>query len=520
MNVKIKFPTFSKKRLQVSGEFRTKILAAAVAGNIIEEYDVGMAHIIIADNGEKNMYLIQEPPLTEEEQELYALIMESLYYSLHPVETEKMESYVDQFIWQAAEDLAAVEEVKKSYTSLKYYITRDSIGYGIIDVLVRDDDIEEISCEGFARPIAVIHRRYPQFGWLDTNIQFDDEPSLQKYVQRIVQKSGKAITTSVPFVDAITKENNRLAATLSNEISMPGSTFDLRKFPKEPLSISHLLSSNTLSPLLAAYYWLILEEKGFVLVIGPTASGKTTTMNSLITLIDPAAKIVTVEETPELVVPHLHWERLHTRTSYSAMSDRRFDINLFDLTRLSLRLRPDYLIVGEARGEEISTLFQAASTGHGALSSFHADSPEAALVRMGAPPLNVGKASQLLVWSLLSMNRIRRDDGSIVRRALVSKEMNNMTGELIDIFRWNGKEDKILPDDPAEVAKKSYRLKVIASLKGWGEDDIAEELSLKAKYLDDMVRSGLYKYADVTSAIQKFYRERYSSMVRNGAKES
>ncbi|MDG7040465.1 MAG: type II/IV secretion system ATPase subunit [Nitrososphaerota archaeon] len=503
----VKLP-FAANKTPQSLAFRTRPLTAAVLGTIIEEYDVGMAHVMIVDSGEKRVYLIQEPPLSEADQGLYSLLMESLYYSLKPIETEDPAAYLDQFIWQAAEDLGAVEEVKRSYSSLKYYIFRDSVGYGLIDTLVRDDDIEEISCEGAGKAVAVVHRRYPQFDWLDTNVQFEDEEALKKFVQRLVQKAGKAITTSVPFVDAITKENHRLAATLSNEISLPGSTFDMRKFPKEPLSIGHLLAARTISPLLAAYYWMIMEEKGFVLVIGPTASGKTTTMNALITLINPGLKIATVEETPELLIPQEHWERLHSRTSYSATADTRYDVDLFDLAKLTLRLRPDYIVVGETRGEEISTLFQAASTGHGALSSFHADSPEAALVRMAAPPLNVGTASLILMWSLLMMNRIRMNDGSVVRRALVSKEVG-MRGELLDMFKWNPKEDLILPTDPMEVAKKSYRLQTVANLKGWSADELAAELAGRAKYLSDIVRSGAYKYADVSAAIQRFYREKY-----------
>ncbi|MDG7040755.1 MAG: type II/IV secretion system ATPase subunit [Nitrososphaerota archaeon] len=503
-----KLPFATKKPRSRPFTFRTRPLTAVVLGTIIDEYDVGMAHVVVSDSGEKHTYSVQEPPLSETEQDLYSLLMESLYYSLKPIETEDPTAYVDQFIWQAAEDLGAVEEVKISYNSLKYYIMRDSVGYGVVDVLVRDDDIEEISCEGFGVPLAVVHRRYPQFDWLDTNIVFDDEETLKKYVQRLVQKTGKAITTSVPFVDAVTRENHRLAATLSNEISLPGSTFDIRKFPKEPLSIGHLLAARTISALLAAYYWMIMEEKGFVLVIGPTASGKTTTMNALITLINPGLKIATVEETPELLIPQEHWERLHSRTSYSATADNRYDVDLFDLAKLTLRLRPDYIVVGEARGEEISTLFQAASTGHGALSSFHADSPEAALVRMAAPPLNVGTASLMLMWSLLMMNRIRMNDGSVVRRALVSKEVE-MKGELIDMFRWSPKEDTILPADPLEIAQKSYRLQAVAALKGWSVDALAAELAGRAKYLSNIVRSGAYKYADVSAAIHRFYREKY-----------
>ena len=400
--------------MRPSPEYRVRpITVSIIPGSPLEEYDVGEAHVVIADDGERFLYLVEEPALNERDQELYGMIMEALYYSMRPVETRDLMAHIDGFVWQAAEDLGIVEEVKGSWPRLRYYIRRDSLGYGVIDVPMRDPLLEEVSCTGPGRPVAVVHREHPEAGWLDTNIEFGGDEELSRFVQRLVQRTGRSVTIARPMVDAMTPEGHRIAVTLRSEISLPGSTFSIRKFTQEPLTITHLIARGTLSPLMASYLWIVLEHRGFTFVVGATSSGKTTMMNALLGMLDPRAKIATIEETPELQIPHTHWERLVSRTSYMGGG---FDVGLFDLTKLALRLRPDYIVVGEARGEEIQALFQAAASGHGTLSSFHSDSPRGALVRMGAPPLNVGVAAQMLIWAFAVMNRVRLPGGEVVRR--------------------------------------------------------------------------------------------------------
>jgi flagellar protein FlaI len=513
----MKLPSFSlpfvKKRVgggaqRVSNAYPVRpLLPTVIVGDIIGEYDVGLAHVVLSDFNGKGMYTVREPALNEAEQNIYSLLMEALYYSLNPIEAGDPVQYIEQTIWRVAEEMSMVDEVTKSHDALLYYIRRDSVGYGVADVLMVDDDVEEISCTSFELPVNIVHRKQSGYDWMVTNVKYNSEDELQKYVQRLVQKAGKAITTAVPFMDAMTKEGHRLAATLGNEISLPGSSWDVRKFPKEPLSIGNLILSRTISPLMAAYYWLLVEAKGFVMVVGPMATGKSTAAGSLISLIPPDDKVVTIEDTPELMVPHAQWERLKTRTSYSA-TENKFDIDLFGLTKLSMRLRPDYVIVGEARGEEISTLFQAAAIGHGAISTIHGDSPEAAIVRMSAQPLNVGKASQMLVWSYLMMNRIRLDTGLVVRRAITSKEVLQ-DGTLREIFSWDARTDEISPVDAGEIVKRSYRLHSVANLKGWSQDRVGEELNERATCLQDAVMKGKYHYREIAEVITEFYRKKY-----------
>jgi len=508
----IRLPVLKRKAHAPTAKiaFRLMPLIAVVRGNVIDKYNVGQASVLIVDEGGRGRYIISEPEMSEEEQSIYSLLMEYLYYSLKPaVAVDDPGRYVEKYIWDAAGDLGIVDAVSRSFQKYKYYISRDAFGYGLINVPMNDPYVEEISCEGYDKPVAVIHRKYTEYDWLDTNIKFGSEDVLRSFVQRLAQRCGKSVTVAVPFTDAMTKEGHRIAVTFSGEVSLPGSSFDIRRFPEEPFTIGHIVKFGTMSPLMAAYYWLLVENKGFVMIIGPMGSGKTSMINSLVTMISPTMKICTIEDTPELRLPHVHWERLKARHTYS-ITETKFDVSLMDLTKLSMRFRPDYIIVGEVRGEEIRALVQAAATGHGCITSFHAESPEAAIVRMQSPPMDVALGGIMLVWNFLLMNRVRREDGRIVRRALVSKELVPSVNEirLSTVFEWDARTDTFMPDEPYEVVRKSYRLKEISRLTGWSEDDIAGELEERSAFIKKAVEDGKIAFSEFSAVIGEFYSKR------------
>lgn len=277
--------------------FRAEPLVAAFKGEVREKYQVDQALVFIVDEGGRGFYLISEPELTVEEQRIYSLLMENLYFSMKPAaKIEDPMQYVEGFIWDAAEELGILNSVERSFQKFKYYITRDAFGYGLLQAPMMDPDVEEISCTGYGRPVTVIHRRYTEYDWLDTNIVFQSEDALKNFVQRMAQRIGKSLTTAIPFADAMSREGHRIAMTFSDEVTLPGSTLCIRKFPEQPLSIAHLISFNTLTPLMAAYLWLIMEYRGFIMVLGPMASGKTTLMNSILTMINPTLKIASIED--------------------------------------------------------------------------------------------------------------------------------------------------------------------------------------------------------------------------------
>lgn len=1002
--------------------FRAEPLVAAFQGEVLDKYPVEQAAVFVAEREGRGLYLVSEPELTAEEQRVYSLLMESLYYSMKPAaKIEDPMKYVESFIWDAAEDLGLVDAVQKSFQKLKYYVSRDAFGYGPLHVAMMDPDIEEISVTSYATPVNVIHRRFTQYDWLETNITFGSEDSLRNYVQRLAQRAGKSVTVAIPFTDAMTREGHRIAVTFADEVTLPGSTIAIRKFPETPLSMAHLLKFKTLTPLLAAYFWLLTEYKGFIMTLGAMSSGKsvagsepvlatvngipvcttfddlwqmtpsatlddgsmvlknpggtavfglsscecrlvephlfirhnfkgkgariilkdgrevtttcdhslvvlsedgelkvktpfdlcegdmlpvadrlnlperdvtlpellhalaedprlfvetwaiseaveklrtrlgskeavakaiglktasclrqrkirlkvalkawleagnlpadvtisdikgsclfrlletvldtqfakllgyciadgyndrgkhyvislksperlqdiiescrslgfrpcffkpkgrvpkivlptapsavierlgcgrdagskslpsiyfrmrkewkrqllrayfgsdggvegfgsvhattksfalsrqlmlallefgiharrrwrivngtryyeviipsyfaeefaenigftqrskatrleaetkrkrlicnhfhtvpncllrrnmdevrelaksyklfdknvldgyavskkcllkvlkeadperrlknlwnmaesnvvwvplkcveqadlegyvydfstpsetfmagdgilvhnTTFTNALLTMIDPVMKIATIEDTCELRIPHQSWQRFKARRTYS-ITEAKFDVDLMDLVKLSLRYRPDYIVVGEVRGEEVRALVQGAALGHGALCTLHAESPEAALVRMRSPPMDVAEGGLMLIWCFALLGRVRMPDGTVARRVLEATEVEPKDGKLTlkRVFTWNARSDTFTPESAGDVVKRSYRLETVKRLTGWTDSELAAELNRRAEYLAKAVEEGKLNYPDFAEAVRRFY---------------
>ena len=508
----MKLPFFRLKAKDSVGKaedlrFRVEPLAAVVQGEVLDKYEVDQATVFVKELDGRGFYIVGEPEFSPEEQRIYSLLVESLFYSLRPAaRLEDPLKYVEGFIWEAAEDLGIVKVVQEGFQKYRYYISRDAFSYGPIHVPMTDPDVEEISCTGYGTPVTIIHRRFTEYDWLDTNVAFQSEDSLRNFVQRLAQRTGKSATVAIPFTDAMSREGHRLAVTFADEVTLPGSTFCIRKFPESPLSMAHLLGFGTLTPLLAAYLWLLVEYRGFVMVLGPMGSGKTTLGNALLTMISPTLKIATIEDTPELRLPHPSWQRFKARHTYS-ITEAKYDIDLQDLVKLSLRYRPDYIVVGEVRGEEIRALIQGAALGHGCVCTFHAEGPEAALVRMRSPPMDVQEGGLMLIWGFALLNRVKTAEGKVVRRVLEATEVEPKDGKLSlrRVFTWDARTDGFTPTSAEEVVKRSYRLNAVMRLTGWDEGELADELSRRAKYLGKVVDGGMLSYPEFSEAIRRFY---------------
>ncbi len=506
-NFKIPWTRKTEKAIITDLRFRAEPLAAAFQGEILDKYLVDQATVFVVDQEGKGLYIVGEPEMNPEEQRVYSLLMENLFFTLKPI--AKMEDplkYVEGFMWDAAEELGVVEAVQRSFQKYRYFITRDAFGYGQIHVPMNDPNIEEISCTGFGKPVTAIHRQFSEYDWLETNVIYSSEDLLKNFVQKLAQRTGQSVTVAIPFSDSMTKEGHRLAVTFTNEVTLPGSTFCIRKFPESPLSMAHLLKYKTLTPLMAAYFWLLIDYRSYIMVLGPMGSGKTSLLNSLLTMIDPILKIATIEDTPECRIPHSGWQRFKARHTYS-ITESRYDIDLFDLVKLSLRYRPDYIVVGEVRGEEIKALTQAASLGHGSLATFHAESPEAALVRMRSPPMEVSEGGLMLIGCFALLNRVRTSEGKVVRRVLEAVEVEPQDHELSlkRIFTWNARTDTFTPQTAEETVSQSSKLKMITKLTGWTNDELVGELNHRAQYLEQVVEEGKLDYNVFSEAIRKFY---------------
>ncbi len=471
------------------------------------EYNIGQAKVKITIQPPPPKYYVVEPSLSEEGKKLFQQILEELYLSLTYEEAQDPEK-----IMRHAERIAAVlkslDLFRREREAFRYLLLREIQGYGVLDVLFRDPYVEEISIEGPGIPVSIIHKEVPGARWIDTNIVFNNDDELNSYLTWISQKVGVVPSTAFPIVEYALPEGHRVIVFFGREVTGRGPGMTVRKFPEEPFTAPKLLAYGTMSPLMMAYLWLFVENKAFMFIIGEMASGKTTTLQSLLTLVPVDSKIVTIEDTPELRLPHTHWQPLYTRTSFAASeSSTRTEIGLMQLLKASLRTRADYVIVGEARGAEVQYLVQAAAMGQGSMSTFHAGSAHEALVRLRSPPLSVQESFLALIWAIVLMRRVLSPQGKWVRRAVKIWEIVlTETGvEPLEMFSWDPTTDTFTPDDPEEVIRRSYRLKMLAEIRGWSEDELLEQLTIRMKFLQKLLEEGIIDFERASKKMLEFY---------------
>ncbi|MGC8558674.1 MAG: type II/IV secretion system ATPase subunit, partial [Nitrososphaeria archaeon] len=332
-------------------------------------------------NGEIKYYVI-EPALLPEDiamlEEAKKLIFEKFPFTTGP----KLETYNKMVKFLDSE----FQKRKKNFNSEKlgYYIMRDMLGYGKIEPMLHDVDVEDISCNGAGLPVYVWHRFYES---IPSNVTFSTKDELDAFALRLAYICGKSVSYSNPMLDASLPEGHRLQLTFGSDVAGRGTNFTIRKFKYDPITVVDLINFGTISPKLAAYFWYAIERNLSVLIAGGTASGKTTTLNAISVFIPENSKVITIEDTRELNLRRDNWIASVTREAMPGQAAQ--DIGLFDLLKSSLRQRPDVIIVGEVRGEEAYTLLQAVATGHGGISTIHAESVEAVIQRLSTRPMNV-----------------------------------------------------------------------------------------------------------------------------------
>jgi flagellar protein FlaI len=384
---------------------------------------------------------------------------------------------------------------------LMYYISRDYIHLGKIDPLMRDHMIEDISADGVGVPIYIWHRQYES---IPTNIIFRDSRELDSFVTKLAYVSGRHISIASPMVDASLPDGSRIQLTYGQEVTRRGSTFTIRRFRADPLTISDLISFRTVSSLMGAYFWYLIERKMSLLIGGGTASGKTTSLNALSMFIVPDFKVVSIEDTAELNLPHENWIPSVARTGFGAVGSPA-EISLFDLLKAAMRQRPDYIIVGEVRGAEAYTLFQSMATGHGGLSSMHADSVTAAIHRLESEPMNIPPTLIMTLDIIAMQMRVRVADHSTRRMTHLAElvRIDPISKEILinDVFKWEPKTDTF------SYSGRSYALEKIVERHGVTMDTIRKELDERRTILDWMVKSGIRRYTDVSTVIRDYYAD-------------
>jgi flagellar protein FlaI len=382
---------------------------------------------------------------------------------------------------------------------IRYYVQRDIIGLGKIEPMIRDKDIEDISCDGDRIPLYIYHRN-PLLGSVVSNVVFGNTDDLDTFVMKLSQKCGKSISVAEPLVEGSLPDGSRVHATLGTDIARRGSNFTIRKFTKAPLTPVHMLEYGTMDSTQLAYLWLAIENRKSILISGGTASGKTSLLNALSLFIRPSMKIVSIEDTPELNLPHPHWVPEVARTPISE-GKKAGEVSLFDLLKSSLRQRPDYIIVGEVRGMEAYVLFQQIATGHAGLATIHAANLPQLIDRLTTPPISLPPSLIQNLDILIFLLQVKSRD-RYVRRVNQILEVTGLKGDkpsTIEIFRWKPVDDKF------EAIEKSQTLEHIARSIGLTETSLREEMRTRKGILEWMWERRMFDYREVANIITGYY---------------
>jgi len=448
-------------------------------------------------------YQVLEPQLTPAEKELLVEIKQRLFETLE-VNTKDITKDSAKKAIRGAVDVVlqdyGISLSPAGREKILYNIEKEFLGDGLVDPVMHDKYIEDISCDGINIPIFVYHTSYEN---TKTSLMYRDTEELDSFVTKMAQRAGKHISIAEPILDATMPDGSRIQMTLGAEVTAHGSTFTIRKFREEPITPTDLIEWSTFSPLSIAYLWLAVEGGKSAIFAGGTASGKTTSLNAISLFIPPMAKIVSLEDTRELKLPHPNWIASITRDSFDTAGKGQID--MYELLRAALRQRPEYLVVGEVRGKEALTLFQAMSTGHVTYSTIHADSVASVVHRIENAPMDVPR-NMLSALDLVCVQAQARIGGQRIRRSkqiIEILDIDPRTNELItnEVFRWIPSTDEI------RYSGKSYILEEIMEERGWNEARMKEELKRRQELLEWMRLKMIRHYKDVSKMLISYFRD-------------
>lgn len=388
-------------------------------------------------------------------------------------------------------------------------------GYGLINPLISDDELEEIMVIGSNKPVYVYHRKY---GMMETNLKFDEDVEIIRIIDSIARANNRRFDNESPIFDGRLKDGSRVNGTLP-PVSADGPTLTIRKFRHDSYTIIDLINSNTLDSVIASFLWLTIDGLGVkasnILIAGGTSSGKTTTLNALGGLINPKERIISIEDTLELQIPHEHIIRMETRL---ANTEGKGELNMDDLLKNALRQRPDRIIVGEVRGSEAITLFTALNTGHSGFGTLHANSGRETINRLVNSPMYVPNIMITALDFILMQKRIYLPNGMVFRRVTELCEVVGLgegNVQLNELFKWNPGEDKF-----SKVGIASKTLEKIRNMKGLSMKELNLEINKRKTVLDLMVKNNFRSNKLVSKIIESYYQDPDKLLVKLSEKSN
>ncbi len=459
------------------------------------------------------IYDVEEPMMSKEE----SVSLNSIEQAMREVvnismtgninSKEGMIDYIDKTARLIISELGLVIE-QDSYKKMFYYLYRNFIGLNEIEAMMKDYFIEDVECNGMGEPIYIVHRIFRN---IKTNVKFGDMDNLSNFVEKLAQKTGRYISYASPILDGSLPDGSRVNATYTQDISSKGPTFTIRKFTKTPWTPTQLLGFHTLSPEMLAYFWILLQYQSNIMIVGGTASGKTTMLNALAFFIPQENRVVSIEDTRELMLPRENWLPSVVRTGVSSAGVG--EVDMFSLLKSSFRQNPDYVIVGEVRGKEASVLFQGMASGHASISTMHGDSVDSIIRRLETPPISL---SPMLVNGLNVM--------AIMTHAIVNGHETRKLREIVEIvkverdgtaltntpFKWNPADDKFY------YAKDSRVFDKIAEKFGISKDEIQKEFEIRTKLIWTLFQNKVLSYEDIQRVVNDYAKDEAGVLKKYG----
>lgn len=481
------------------------------------EFVYAYAHIAWDESVGGIVYNVVEPRLSTQDREtadkIKREIEERLDVNFSKLGSIKAKELLRKEVQKSLSEMPNADPSK--VLILQYHIEKEIIGLGLITPLMHDPEIEDISCDGEKIPLYIYHRN-PKLGSMRTNIWFESKTDLDEYVLKLAQKCGKSISIAEPLLDAALPDGSRVQCTMGTDIARRGSNFTIRKFTFYPLTPTHMQNYGTLNSLQLAYLWLAIEHGKSILISGGTATGKTSLLNALSLFIKPDLKILSIEDTPELRLPHTHWVPEVARTPLS-VKGKVGEVTLFDLLKSSLRQRPDYLVVGEVRGREAFVMFQQIATGHPSLSTIHAASFPQLVDRLITPPISLPPALIENVDLIIFLARVRVR-GRERRRAVEIREVIGIKDDrpyAVKVFEWIPLKDDFVPREDSKV------LEDIARMGGMTQESIQMELLRRKRILEWLKDTKVYDYNEFSRVVSEYYTnpERVVNIVEEPTRE-
>lgn len=479
---------------------------------MLEEYEVvsgiSSIRILLKRDELETIYFVKEPEIAGMEE---MLIEESISEIEHMIPLLSSEKAVDSYyvlseIMDEYLKSRHPENGEEFNSKIKYVVQKRHVGFGKLHSMVLDTMVEDISCNGPGKPVYVYHKKY---GSLKTNVVYENEAQLSSALVKLAQLCGKEISVSSPILDGITTAGHRIQGMYGNEISPKGSALTIRLFREKPFTPIDLVRSGAASAEMITYFWYMVEYLNSALIVGPPAVGKTSTLNSILMLVPPNTKVISIEETREINILHPNWVAAATRDTSNTSAkitsnDSRID--MFELVKMAMRQRPTYLAVGEVRGNEAYTLFQAMSTGHTTYSTMHAESMGTMMNRLESEPLNIPRILVSYLKTVIIGHFIRKGQETIRRITEVNEisGVDSSTNEVVynKVFTYDSLTDR------HNFSGYSLTLRKIATLRNISETELMAEFNKRKELVENLSARDDLNYEQISAIINMYYNDR------------